>query len=680
MTLLYDADQLYDLLPALYRTHDQATGGRLRALIEVLADQSLALEENLAQLYDDQFIETSADWVVPYIGDLIGARGVYAITDQLASQRAAVANTIAYRRRKGTAAVLEQLARDVTGWSAHVTEFFQLLATTQYMNHTRPQNLAAPDLRRWSPLEYLNTPFTSTARTADVRRINSAHHDSRGFYNIPNIGVFLWRIEAFPISNAAARKLNKDPADRRYFFDALGRDLQLFNDPLTEDEITQLAQPVNVPVPISLRVLGESLRHASTRRDYYSESGRSLRIFVGGDWLKADAVCACDLSDDAAGAWAHDVPAGMQAAIDPRLGRFVLATAQATLPRVSYHYGFSARIGGGEYSRAAMFSTTIADVSGVTAAPGALQTALNGITADRVVEIRDGDRYDGALTITLPAGTHLELRAADEKRPVIVLGGDLLVHGAAGSSLTLNGLLIAEGALRVDGDIQALTLRHCTLVPASSPSLFIGTDTLTVTLDHSITGALRARGGAIVRANDSIIDALSASAIAYAALNGTDSGGRLSLESVTVIGKVRASVLDMVSNTIVVAERAMAESIPAVRADRVQEGCVRFSFLTPDAHTPRRYECQPESEAVRPQFTSLHHGDAGYMQLSRRTPPEILRGAEDESEMGAFHSLMQAQRETNLLVRLEEYLRFGLEAGIFTSASKRRSTAPEEQP
>ena len=32
--------------------------------------------------------------------------------------------------------------------------------------------------------------------------------------------------------------------------------------------------------------------------------------------------------------------------------------------------------------------------------------------------------------------------------------------------------------------------------------------------------------------------------------------------------------------------------------------------------------------------------------------------------MGAFHHLFAPQRETNVTVRLEEYLRFGLEAGI----------------
>jgi hypothetical protein len=44
---------------------------------------------------------------------------------------------------------------------------------------------------------------------------------------------------------------------------------------------------------------------------------------------------------------------------------------------------------------------------------------------------------------------------------------------------------------------------------------------------------------------------------------------------------------------------------------------------------------------------------------------EVRRGADDESEMGAFHSLYAPQRETNLQIRLREYLRVGLAAGIF---------------
>ena len=72
-----DAQTLYQLLPAVYRNRDAEAGGALQALIQVVAEQIAVLEEDLAQLYDDQFIETCADWVVPYIGDLIGYRQLH---------------------------------------------------------------------------------------------------------------------------------------------------------------------------------------------------------------------------------------------------------------------------------------------------------------------------------------------------------------------------------------------------------------------------------------------------------------------------------------------------------------------------------------------------------------------------------------------------------------------------
>ena len=52
------------------------------------------------------------------VGDLLDVRGIQTYGGDGFSLRAYVANTLAYRRRKGTAAVLEQLARDVTGWPA----------------------------------------------------------------------------------------------------------------------------------------------------------------------------------------------------------------------------------------------------------------------------------------------------------------------------------------------------------------------------------------------------------------------------------------------------------------------------------------------------------------------------------------------------------------------------------
>ena len=154
-----DVDTLYDLLPAVYRVRDDAEGKPLRALLAVIAREFEALEENLDQLYDDQFIETCADWVVPYIGDLVGYRPLHGIAGSVVSPQAEVANTIAFRRRKGTALMLEQLARDVTDWPARAVEFFEQLATTQYMNHLRPHAVATATVRSQRVMLPLGGPF-----------------------------------------------------------------------------------------------------------------------------------------------------------------------------------------------------------------------------------------------------------------------------------------------------------------------------------------------------------------------------------------------------------------------------------------------------------------------------------------------------------------------------------------
>ena len=118
----FDGQKLYDLLPAIYRTRDAAEGEPLKQLLNVIGEQVAILEEDIEQLYDNQFIETCADWVVPYIGDLVGYRQLYGSAPQIRSPRAEVADTIGLRRSKGTAAMLGQLARDVTGWDACAVE------------------------------------------------------------------------------------------------------------------------------------------------------------------------------------------------------------------------------------------------------------------------------------------------------------------------------------------------------------------------------------------------------------------------------------------------------------------------------------------------------------------------------------------------------------------------------
>ena len=163
----YTKEKLYELLPAIYRQRDaklreQSSGlrgkpveGPLESLIGVIAEQIEILENDIECLYDNWFIQTCDAWVIPYIGDLLGVRILSQIDSSPAvmSQRAYVANTLKYRQGKGTSAILEQIARDVTGWNARVLEFFQILITTQHVNHLRLDNVGTPDLRDSNRLE-----------------------------------------------------------------------------------------------------------------------------------------------------------------------------------------------------------------------------------------------------------------------------------------------------------------------------------------------------------------------------------------------------------------------------------------------------------------------------------------------------------------------------------------------
>ena len=107
--------KLWEMLPAVYRSADEdlQTGtDTLRAFVELIVQQAAVLHRSIDRLWDDEFIATCDDWVIPYIADLVGTNVV--IEGVPAAWRRDVANTILYRRRKGTPAVLEQIAFDMT--------------------------------------------------------------------------------------------------------------------------------------------------------------------------------------------------------------------------------------------------------------------------------------------------------------------------------------------------------------------------------------------------------------------------------------------------------------------------------------------------------------------------------------------------------------------------------------
>jgi hypothetical protein len=697
------AERLYSLLPAVYRQRDALEGESLRALLAVFARELAALEENVEQLYDDQFIETCAEWVAPYIGDLVGYRPLHGVSPSISSPRAEVAHTIAFRRRKGTALMLEELAQDVTDWPARAVEFFEQLATTQYAKHVRLHAPATADVRDEHAMLRCGGAFNGTAHTVEMRRPQAGS----GRYNILNVGIFLWRLLSLRLSALPLSPDEGDASGRRFRVNPLGADLALFRRAQTEDEISHIAEPVNVPDPLRVREMALAVRAAQesvvpapdARVDDDYGVGESIVLFEPGDPpapVSVSRVRVCDLRDvfDDAGnfvGWNHEdaVPAGT-IGIDPERGRVLLGAADDGPLLATFHYGQARAIGGGEYER-----TPEGDdlATRRTAKDGeALQPLLDAVAAGGQLLIQDSRTYaetpvfrvDPVLAPGAP-GLAVVVAAANATRPLVAAGGTIVLSIGARGRLVIDGLVLAGGMLHLpatgDDEPRELVLRDCTLVPgrslesdgsARSPgavSLLVEHPFAKVTLTRCIVGPVHAAPDAEVVLEDSIVDAGSPEGVAYAADDAGGPGAELTVTECTVVGKVHARLLRLASNSVFFARLAATPgetwAAPLV-VERKQEGCLRFSYVPTGSITPRRFACVPDDERpdALPHFTSLRYGDPSYGQLRPVTDAAIREGASDGGEMGVLHALFQPQRETNLRTRLDEYLRFGLNAGI----------------
>jgi hypothetical protein len=719
-------DRLYELLPAVYRLRDADQGYPLRALLRVIAEQVNVVEADIAGLYENWFIETCQDWVVPYIGELIGYTpalecgnsGKRGTARRLARERVLiprreVANTIHYRRRKGTLALLEDLALAVAGWPARAVEFYRLLGVTQNINFLHPHRGRTVDVRDVDALDELDGPFDELGHTVDVRCGNSRRYFHAG--NIPAVGVYVWRLKPYSVTESPAYCYEQE-GPNCFLFSALGNDTCLFTAPPS-----LAAHPpgkLDLPVPISRRDFAalemdeETGRSQSGVTKYYGE-GKSFAIWTGSprQLVPTEQIVPADLTD-----WTYR-PLPGQVAVDPQLGRIAFPHTQARRQAVwvTYRYGFSADIGGGEYDRPLAQPSNytlylVGQNQGFTRINSALTQWQSDQPQNAVIEITDSGVYVEPISIALGEKQTLQIRAANRKRPVLRLldwqtsqPDDLSVTGQTGAWFTLDGLLVTGRGIRVEGEIAGVTIRHSTLVPGwglqcncdpqrpTEPSLDLVNAPGCLSIKHSIVGGIQVNrdevkeGPGEIRISDSILDATSPERLALGGPERLCAYAELTIKRSTVFGKIQIETLSLAENCIFMG---------SILACRKQRGCVRFCFVTPGSRTPRRYECQPdlvenavrahfgdsplstpqirdrdlmlerERLRVQPEFNSVRYGNPAYCQLAATCACEIRRGANDESEMGVFHDLYQPQRAANLRTRLQEYTPAGMNSGI----------------
>ncbi|MER5811185.1 phage tail protein [Streptomyces sp. NPDC002033] len=463
-------NHLRDRLPVHMLARDAESGGLLDALLGAVSGELSLLETDLEDLYDAWFVETCADWVVPYLADLVGLDDLPTDLGRDAGPRALVANTVAYRRRKGTVGVLEQVARDVTGWPARAVEFYRLLVTATHVNHTRTDRPATASVRDASRTERcgldlagarsLTPGLDPLAHLAEVRRIGSG----RGRYGIPAVGVFLHPLKVHEIGAPGDPDATRSPTGtddgwsqaRRgtpgagtYTFDPLGREAPLLA-PSSDEERTEgtprLAGEADLPVPLRPRRLLALLKAAREANAEPASLPLGIRLGSTGRDLRPGAIRVRGLEG-----LDPDPAVEFQAVVDPVHGTLTCyrnCALHDTEVFVRYAYGALADVGAGSHDRSEMHEVALATSrcrpvgddaerivghvavrAAATNANDEVSTVQKGLTKARtalgkldaahrdgaayVVSVADSATYpETAPSVTIPDRTRLVLVAA----------------------------------------------------------------------------------------------------------------------------------------------------------------------------------------------------------------------------------------------------------------------------
>lgn len=677
----YDAwyrAKLWNLLPAIYRAEDAPFGevGPLEELVARIGAQAAVVRRSIDRLWEDQSIETCDDAWIPYLGELLATNLVASLDAR--QRRVDVGRTIYYRRRKGTVGLLEELATDVTGWSVRVEEFFRRMGRTRHgldlviggstrlvgaRTGTPMGGLA--DLRDVHGASLTSSAFDEYSHTADVRRGQGA----TGWYDIPHVGVFVWRLKSFGV--AGATMVQSTTCPNQFTFDPTGRDIQLFalGDHPVGDRWTSPTE-AQVPGAISAGLLASAFDAL-----YLDTKPRSLAVahYVGA------LPPPTDYADIIAATVTHDPrrPTGVFI-IDPVRGRIILPAppAATTAPPylADYHYGFASEIGAGAYDRrrpGVLVDDAPLGRTNVNGGTG-LATALAGVAAVGAVgtvTINDSRTYTDVAN--LAGVVDVELRAGQQVRPLVrpTAAAAWTITGVADATLVLDGLFLSGVDLVLAGSFDRVTLRCCTLDPGTwdvasgawlaaidgralvASTLRITGDIRELVIERCILGPIvgplvtSANGVEVLTVRDSIVQAASPGAPAM-----MFASGDVNLVRTTVLGPAQVHHLD--------GSECILHDI--VTVDDTQHGCLRFSAWATGSVVPRQYECV-EIEPRAGLFLSRAFGHAAYAQLLDTAGAAILAGAENGSEMGAFAREQSSVKERGLLIKYQEYLPLGLE-------------------
>ena len=206
---------LYRLLPGVYRARD--TEGELQRFLALFADELWRMRARLDRQWRDLYIDSCQDWVIPYLAELVGTSVLF---DDAGRNRVDVKNTLRWRRQKGTAAGLEDVAAGIGGWGAHLAEMFERTVWMQNLVHVKRNAAFALDLRDADAMAALSTPFSGARALVDLRPADQR----AGWFGPRKLAVFEWPLGSYPLRQVTPLQLGGG----RFRFAPLGGDAALY--------------------------------------------------------------------------------------------------------------------------------------------------------------------------------------------------------------------------------------------------------------------------------------------------------------------------------------------------------------------------------------------------------------------------------------------------------------------
>jgi hypothetical protein len=184
MTYTFDSrlgEQLYQLLPQVYRTRDKTAGrpgsgsktADLARYLDVHGQLLDMIHATLEQQLQDIQPESSQDWLLPYFAQLLAAN---IVSPDSAGRHAEITRAVSWRQRKGTLKCAEEIAEAVGQMEVEIREGWQRVAMTPRIGLPRMPAVA------WDDTLDIDTAVPSQAArhpalpavTVDLRRPSRA--------------------------------------------------------------------------------------------------------------------------------------------------------------------------------------------------------------------------------------------------------------------------------------------------------------------------------------------------------------------------------------------------------------------------------------------------------------------------------------------------------------------------